>query len=223
MRAKAKTNAELQKDVYEELTWDPRIHEGDIGVSVVDGLVTLSGYIPTFAEKWAAEEAAKKVAGVLAVINQIDVKLMDTAVKDDHDLAKAALNVITWNVWAGGDAVKIGVQNGWITLSGELDSEFKRQTAENAVRHLAGVRGVTNEIRVRHSPSIKDIQSEIRRALHRHATEESNEIAVNVSGGEVSLSGRVSSWREKDDVEWAALATAGVSKVKNNLTVSNLL
>ncbi|MGZ6480509.1 MAG: BON domain-containing protein [Bdellovibrionales bacterium] len=217
-----KTNADLQKDVYAELKWDPRIHEGDIGVSVSDGLVTLSGYIPSYAEKWAAEEAAKKVAGVRAVINEISVKLIGVHRKDDHELAQAALNTIKWNVWTGGDDVKITVQNGWITMSGELESNFQKQTAEDAVRHLAGVRGVSNEIKIRPSAKPKDIQSEIKRALHRHADQEANRIEVNVAGGIVDISGTVNSWTERADVEWAAFATNGVQKVNNHLKVSNV-
>jgi len=216
-----KTNGELQKDVYEELKWDPRVHEGDIGVSVGEGIVTLGGYIPTFAEKWAAEEAAQRVSGVHAVVNEIEVKLTGTAVKDDHDLAKAALQAITWNAWTAGNSVRIAVQNAWITLSGEVETEFQRRMAENAVRQLTGVRGISNDIEVRPAVNSKDIQYQIKRALHRHADQEANAIAVDVNGGEVSLSGRVGSWRERADVEWAASATAGVSKVKNDLRISN--
>jgi len=214
-----KSNAELQKDVYEELKWDSRIHEGDIGVSVKDGVVTLSGHIPSYAEKWAAEEATKKVKGVTAAVNEIDVKLLGTFVKDDQDIAQAASNAIKWNVWVPEEAIKIVVQNGWVKMSGTVKSEYQRQAAENAVRHLSGVRGFTDEITVEPAAKVKDIQFQIKKALHRHAEEDANNINVSVSDGEVQLSGKVHSWSEKTEAEWAALATAGVCKVKNNVQV----
>lgn len=216
-----KSNADLQKDVYEELKWDPRINEGDIGVSVSSGIVTLSGSIPTYAEKWAAEEAAKKVAGVTAVVNKMEVKLAGAGARDDQDIAKAALNALKWNVWVPEGAVKIAVEKGWITLSGDVKSDHERQSAESAVRYLAGVRGVTNEIKIEPAAKVKDIKFQIKRALHRHAEEDANRIEVDVKdGGEVVLTGKVHSWSEKSAAEWAALGTVGVRTVKNNVSVS---
>jgi osmotically-inducible protein OsmY len=215
-----KSNADLQKYVYEELKWDSRINEGDIGVSVSDGIVTLSGTIPTYAEKLAAEEAAKNVAGVAAVVNKIEVKVVGTHVRDDQDIARAALNALQWNVWVPDETIKVAVEKGWITLSGKVKSTFQRGTAENAVRHLAGVRGVTDEIIVEPAAKAKDIQFQIKRALHRHAEEDANSIHVDVNNGEVTLTGKVHSWSEKSEAEWAALGTAGVLKVKNNVSVT---
>ena len=143
-----KTNADLQKDVYEELRWDPRITEAEIGVSVINGVVTLSGNIPTFAEKWAAEEATRKVSGVTAVVNQIDVKLPGHLVKDDQEIAEAAIRAFSWNVWVPQDKIKIMVEKGWITLTGEVEYDYQRRSAEKAVLNLNGVRGVTNEVTV---------------------------------------------------------------------------
>lgn len=215
-----KTNADLQKDVYEELKWDPRINEGDVGVSVSDGIVTLSGSSPTYAEKWAAEEATKKVAGVCAVANEIAVKLAGSHIKDDQDIARSALNAIKWNVWVPNDSVQIVVEDGWVTLSGKVKSDFEKQTAENVVRYLSGVRGVSNDITIEPTVKAKDIQFQIKRALHRHAEEDANAIHVEVSDGEVKLTGTVHSWNEKSEAEWAALGTSGVRKVKNNVSVS---
>ena len=215
-----KSNAELQKDVYEELKWDSRINEGDIGVSTSNGMVTLSGTIPTFAEKWAAEEAACKVSGVTAVINKIDVKLPGTIEKDDQDIAQAALDAFRWNVWVPEESVKILVENGWITLTGKVKFDYQRKATETAVRHLSGVRGVSNEISVEPSVKIKDVQYHIKRALHRHAEEDANNIHVEVKDGDIVLTGKVHSWDEKNNAEWAALGTAGVRKVTNNLSVS---
>lgn len=215
-----KTNAELQKDVYEELKWDSRINEGDLGVSVNNGIVTLSGSIPSYAEKWAAEAAVRKVAGVTAIVNKIEVKLFSSFIKDDQDIAKAAVNAFKWNVWVPDESIQVMVEDGWVTLSGKVNYDYQKKAAENSVRHLAGVRGVTNEIAVEPHLKIKDIQSEIKRALHRHAEEDANSIRVDTSNGEVTLTGTVHSLDEKQNAEWAALGTVGVRKVRNNLLVS---
>ncbi|MGZ6480282.1 MAG: BON domain-containing protein [Bdellovibrionales bacterium] len=215
-----KENANLQKDVYEELKWDPRINEGDIGVSVSSGIVTLSGSSTTYAEKWAAEEAAKKVTGVSAVVNKIDVKLAGIHTKDDQDIAKAALHALQWNVWVPDESIKIVVDSGWVTLSGNVKANFEKQTAENVVKYLSGVRGVSNNITVEPSVKAKDIQYQIKRALHRHAEEDANAIHVDVTDGEVKLTGRVHSWAEKNEAEWAAFGTLGVRKVKNEVSVT---
>ena len=215
-----KSNADLQKDVYEELKWDPRINEGDIGVSVANGLVTLSGTIPNYAEKWAAEEAAQKVKGVSAVVNKIDVKLSNGNVKDDQHIAEAALNALHWNTWVPSESIKLTVEKGWITLAGSVKANYQKQAAENAVKELLGVRGITNEITVESSATVKDIQFHIKQALHRHAEQEAKGINIQVSNGEVVLSGKVRSWSEKSEAEWAALGTTGVRKVKNDLAVT---
>lgn len=214
-----KTNAEIQRDIYEELKWDSRINEGDIGVSVDNGIVTLSGTIPTYAEKWAAEEATQKVAGVTAVVNKIDVKLASMHVRDDQDIARSALEALKWNVFVPQHGLKLMVEKAWITLGGKVDFDHQRKAAENAVRHLAGVRGVTNELIVEPPVSSKNVKLEIKRALHRHAEEEANSIQIEVNEDEVVLTGKVQSWEEKGAVESAALGTAGVRKVKNNVTI----
>ena len=215
-----KSNAQLQKDIYEELKWDPRIHEGDIGVSVANGIVTLSGCIPTFAEMWAAEEATKKVVGVTAVVNKMEVKLTTALVKGDQELAEAATNAIKWHVFVPSESIKILIDNGWITLSGKVEHKYQKESAYNAVKNLLGVRGVFNEIIVEPKVRSKDIQYQIKCALHRHAEEDANNINIDVADGEVVLSGKVRSWSERNDAEWAALATTGVRKVKNNVLVS---
>jgi len=216
-----KQAADLQKDVYDELKWDPRINEGDIGVSVNGNIVTLSGTIPTYAEKWAAEEATKKVAGVGAVVNDMTVKLVDSVLKTDQDIAKAALDAIKWNVWVPEESIKIMVEEGYITISGNVKHEYQKRTAENVVMNLAGVLGVNNEITVEPAAKAKDIQYQIKRALHRHAERDASNIHVDVADGEVTLRGHVNSWAEKNDAEWAALGTTGVRKVKNNVLVTH--
>lgn len=148
-----KTNASLQKDVYEELKRDSRIPEGDIGVSAADGIVTLSGSIPTFTEKWAAEDAARRVAGVSAVVNKIEIKVPGTFARDDRDIAKSALDALKANIWVPDETIKITVERGWVTLSGQARATYQRKAAEHAIRHLSGVQGVTDEIVIGESPT----------------------------------------------------------------------
>lgn len=215
-----KSNADLQNDVYEELKWDPRINEGDIGVSVRDGIVTLSGSIPSYIEKWAAEDATRKVTGVTAVVNKIDVKLIGSSIRDDQDIAKSARDTLKWNVWVPDESIKLMVENGWVTLSGKVKYDHQRKSAETSIRHLSGVRGVTNEITVEPDLKIKDVQFQIKRALHRHAEQDANNIKVEARDGEITLSGTVHSWDEKRRAEWAAIGSAGVRKVNNNISIS---
>lgn len=215
-----KSNAQIQKDVYDELKWDPRIHEGDIGVSVSNNVVTLSGNIPSYAEKWAAEEAAQKVSGVNAVVNDINVKAYGLQKHDDQDIAEAAAKAITWNVWVPKDKVKVIVDNGWVTLSGKVASEYQRKAAEDEVKFLSGVRGVTNDVSIEPAVKVKDIKEQIKRALHRYADKDAENIQVSVINDEVQLTGEVHSRSEKNEAGWAAWGTPGVRKVKNNVTVS---
>jgi osmotically-inducible protein OsmY len=214
-----KESAILQNEIYEELNWDPRVPEGDIGVSVTRGIITLSGTIPSFAEKWAAEDAAKKVAGVHAVVNKIEVQLPNQHVRDDQGIAEAAYNALAWNIWVPKDSVKIVVQKGHLSLSGVVATYHQRKTAEAAVRSLPGVRGISNEIKVHASVQVKDIQAQIKRALHRHAEEDAKLVHVEVRDGDVVLSGIVPSWGEKSEAEWAAWGTIGVRSVKNDISV----
>jgi osmotically-inducible protein OsmY len=214
-----KSNGKVQEDVYDELKWDPRIHEGDIGVSVSNGVITLSGSIPSYAEKWAAEEAAQKVEGVTAVVNDCKVK-GSSKLHDDQEIAEAAIKAMLWNVFVPKDHVIVLVDDGWITLSGTVEGQYQREAAFNTVKFLAGVRGVTNDIVVEPRVRAKDIQYQIKRALHRHAEEDAKNISIEVIGDEVELTGRVDTHGEKREVEWAAWGTPGVRKVKSNMRVS---
>lgn len=214
-----KTNAQIQQDVNEELKFDPRIHEGDVGISVSNGVVTLSGSIPTFAEKWAAEEATLKVSGVNTVVN--DLKVKSSFSKDrDQDIAESINRSLKWNIWIPKEAVKAVVDDGWVTLSGKLDFNYQKDAAMNAVKDLIGVRGVTNMIAVEPKATVKDIKAHIRKAIHRYADKDANTIDINVDNGEVRLSGTVHSRGEKSEAEFAAWQTPGVRTVKNNISVS---
>ena len=215
-----KTNAQLQKDVLEELKWNPSINEGDIGVSVRNGVVSLSGYVPNYAEKIAAESAAKRVAGVTGVVDDIKIKFAaGFGPKDDVDVAKAAMDAIKWHVWVPHEAIKLVVKDGWVNLSGSVEWEFQRKSTEKAIRYLAGVKGITNNITLKPKVKELDVKMEIEKALLRTANENVRSIGVSASNGEVRLSGKVHSWSEKMDAERAAWSATGVKSVENEIRV----
>lgn len=214
-----KTNVQIQKDIYDELKWDPRINEAEIGVSVLDGVTTISGYVPNFAEKLAAQAAVKRVAGVTAVVDDIKVKVMGTFKKDDHDIAKAALNALEWHVWVPHKDVKVLVDDGWITLSGQVEWDYQRKAVESAVRYLSGVKGVLNNIALKPKVNVKDIKEKIEKAILRTAQEDIANIKVVTTDNEVQLLGSVSSWAERSNAESAAWSALGVAKVKNDIRI----
>lgn len=214
-----KTNTQIQKDVYDELRWDPRITEAEIGVSVLEGVVTLSGYVPLYAEKTAAQEAAKRVSGVTAVVDDIKVKIMSAFQKDDQDIAKAAMNALEWHVWIPHKNIKLIVDDGWLTLTGEVEWDYQRKAVESAVRYLSGVKGVINNITLKASINPKDVKEKIEKSILRMAQEDIAKINVIATDSEVRLSGSVSSWAEKSNAESAAWSVAGVLKVKNDIRI----
>ena len=215
----AKTNTQIQKDVYDELKWDPRINEAEIGVSVLEGVVTLSGFVPLYAEKIAAQEAASRVAGVTAVVDDIKVKVMSAFKKDDQDIAKAAMNALEWHVWIPHKNIKLIVDDGWITLTGEVEWDYQRKAVESAIRYLSGVKGVINNITLKPTLNVKDIKDKIEKSILRMAQEDIAKINVIATDSEVRLSGSVSSWAEKSNAESAAWSVAGVVKVKNEIRI----
>lgn len=214
-----KTNAQIQKDVYDELKWDPRINETEVGVSVLEGVVTLSGFVPLYAEKIAAQEAAKRVAGVIAVVDDIKVKALSAFKKDDQDIAKAALSALEWHVWIPHNNIKLVVDDGWITLSGELEWDYQRRAVESSVRYLSGVKGIINNISLKPSISSKDVKEKIEKAILRMAQDDIAKINVSSSDSEIRLFGSVSSWAEKSNAESAAWSVPGVAKVKNEIRI----
>lgn len=214
-----KTNAQIQKDVYDELKWDPRINEAEIGVSVLDNVVTISGFVPNYAEKLAAQEATRRVAGVTAVVDDIKVKVVGAFKRDDQDIAKSALNALEWHVWVPHKDIKVVVDDGWITLSGQVEWDYQRKAVESAVRYLSGVKGVLNNIILKPSVNVKDVKEKIEKAILRTAQEDINNIRVLAADNEVQLLGSVSSWAERSNAESAAWSALGVSKVKNELKI----
>ncbi len=220
-----KTDTELQRDVMTELKWEPTIRAAEIGVSVKDGVVTLTGNVDSYAKKWAAERAAKRVYGVKAVAEEIKVSLPDPWKRTDEDIARSATNVLNWNVWVPSNRVKVMVQNGWITLTGDVDWSSEKEQAENAVRHLIGVVGVTNSITIKPPvPTVKafEVKNGIEDALRRNARLllAAEKIRVEISGSKVILHGSVGSWADYEEAEYAAYCAPGVSEVENKLAVT---
>jgi osmotically-inducible protein OsmY len=218
-----KTDAKLRQDVMDELRWDPRVKAAEIGVDVKDGVVTLSGYVDSYSRKWAADLAAARVFGVKAVESEeIQVRLHSSLKRPDENIAQAASNALEWDVSVPHDRVKVQVQNGLVTLSGEVDWWYQKNAAESAVRHLTGVVSVSNEITIK--PEIKqlddDVRDQIESAFQRNAVLDARRITVDTRGGKVILRGSVRSWAEREQVELVVWAAPGVSEVESYITIN---
>jgi len=215
-----KNDSDLQRDVFDELKWEPAVHSTNIGVIVKDGVVTLEGVVDSYPEKWAAERAAKRVSGVKALALELEVKLPGSGQQTDADIAEAAENALKWDVLVPQDRIKVTVEKGFLTLEGQVDWQMERSAAERAVLNLTGVMGIANEITIKPSVAPSDIKAKIEAALKRSAILDAQQIKVMADGGKVTLSGSVSSWAEWDEAESAAWAAPGVNEVKNLIAVT---
>jgi osmotically-inducible protein OsmY len=215
-----KNDVDLQRDVFDELKWEPAVHSTDIGVIVKDGVVTLEGVVDSYPEKWAAERAAKRVSGVKALALELEVKLPGFGRQTDADIAEAAENALKWDVLVPQDRIKVTVEKGFLTLEGQVDWEFQSSAAKRAVQYLTGVNGVANAITVKPNVAPIDVKAKIEAALKRNAILDAQQIKVQADGGKVTLRGNVRSWAERDEAEAAAWAAPGVNEVTDFIAVT---
>lgn len=216
-----KTDAQLKKDVTTELEWEPSIDASHVGVAADNGVVTLTGHLNTFAEKYAIERAVQRVQGVKAIAVELDVKLDPGHRRSDSEIATAVQSALLWHALIPAERIQIKVDRGWVTLKGELDWEYQRGSAEKAVRNLTGVVGVSNAITLKPSVTPANVANRIRDALARHAQREAKHIEVMTSGSTVTLRGTVDSWAERDAAMGAAWSAPGVLKVVDDIRVQS--
>jgi len=208
---------EIQKDVLAELKWDAQVQPNEIGVSVKDGVVTLTGWVDSYLKKWAAEDAAHRVAGVKAVANDLEVKLFSE--RTDADIAETAIRALQWDAAVPADKIHVTVSKGWITLKGEVEWQFQKQDAERVVRRLTGVTGVSNLITVKPSTTPSELKKRIEDALVRNAQVDAGKITVEVQGSKAILKGSARAGIEKEEAERVAWLAPGITSVENRITV----
>jgi len=212
-----KTDEEIQQDVLAELKWDARVQPHEIGVSVKDGIVTLTGWVDSYLKKWTAEDIAHRVSGVKGVANDLEIKLASE--RTDPDIAESAIRAIEWDTFVPSDKVQVTVSKGWVTLRGEVEWQYQREDAERVVRRLAGVKGVTNLITVKPRASASELKRKIEDALVRNAEIDANKITVEVQGSKAILKGRVRAWAEREEAERTAWSAPGIISVDNRITI----
>jgi len=215
-----RTDADIERDVKEELKWDPDLDATDIAISVHDGVVTLTGFTKSYTDKYEAEAAAKRVAGVVGVANDIEVRLPALDDRPDPDIARDAVAAIKSQLPISSERIKVVVKNGWVTLEGQAEWQYQRNTAETAVRRIKGVKGVINSIVLKPRAEPNEIKKKIQEAFGRNAEVDANRVTVEANGSEVILKGSVRSWIEREEAERAAWAAPGVTKVEDRIVVS---
>lgn len=214
-----KNNEELQKDVQDAIKWEPLLSAAEIGVIAKDGVITLTGVVDCYAKKIEAEEATKKVTGVKAVVEKIEIKFEGMGRKNDNEIASDALSALKWNWGVSNDKVKIKVEDGWVSMEGELHWNFQKESAQRSIKNIFGVKGVTNNITIKSETHDEVEKKGIERALKRNWSINDNNIQVQVSGKVVTLNGTVRSTYQRDEAERIAWNAPGVWLVTNALVV----
>ena len=214
-----KTDTDLRWDLEQELEWDPRFDARNIDVTVKDGFVRISGHVRSYAERWAAQDAALSVGGVTALANEIQVTLPTGSEFNDSDIARAALTALRLNTSVPVKDIKLAVHDGWLSFTGQVAFRYQKLAAETTVRNIEGVKGIANQITVKAPASPSDVKNRIEQAFRRHAQIDADRIRVQIAGGTVTLEGEVESWREREDAESAVWAAPGVTDVQDRLLV----
>jgi len=215
------TDEQIQRNILNELKWDARVHPNEVGVTAKDGIVTLTGWVETYAKRWAAEQAAHRVRGVRAVANDIEVRLPSSAERPDPDIAAAVTRALEWDASIPVEKIDITVSKGWVTLRGEVEWQYQKSDAERVAHRLSGVRGVSNLLSVR--PRIKaspvELKQKIEDALVRSAETDAERITVEIQGEKITLKGTVRSYAERQEAERVAWSAPGVSSLENRITI----
>jgi osmotically-inducible protein OsmY len=212
-------DTEIKLDVEFELRWDPEIDATDIAVSVKNGVVALTGFVKSYTEKWQAEADVKRIAGVVGIANDIEVRLPTSGERPDPELARDAVAAIKNELPNSSEGIRVVVKNGWVTLEGEVEWQFQRERAETAVRRVRGIKGVINTLEVKPKVEPGELKRQIEEAFKRSAEVDANRITVEVKGSEVVLKGTVRSWAERAEAERTAWRAPGISKVDNRITI----
>lgn len=209
----------MQEDVMNELQWEPRVEHTHIGVAAKDGVITLSGYVASFAEKLAAEKAASRVKGVRGLAEEIEIRLPSEAKTTDPEIAKRIADMFDWSAQIPKGWISVKVEHGWVTLSGQVDGHFQRKSAYDLASRISGVKGVSNLVEVKAVPSPYDVRERIIAAFKRNADLDAQTITVTAEGNTVKLSGKVHAWYERQIAERAAWAAPGVNRIEDNIAV----